>query len=58
MTPAESRVRNVNSRVSWQGAIADQGTVIGVDWSGVHIRWDSGKSSFHHHNNMNEIEPV
>jgi hypothetical protein len=58
MTPAESKTRKVGDRVSWKGTVSDQGTVIATDWSGVHIQWDAGKTSFHHHNNMTDIEPV
>jgi hypothetical protein len=58
MTPAESRIRKPSDRVSWRAAIGDQGTVTAVDWSKVEIDWDSGKVSYHHHNNMSDIETV
>jgi hypothetical protein len=58
MTPAQSKARKPHDRVSWKGAVGDQGEVVATDWSGIQIDWDSGKTSFHHHNNMADIEPV
>ena len=58
MTPDQSRARRPKDRVSWKGVPGDQGTITGTDWSGVQIAWDSGNSSFYHHNDMGDVQPV
>ena len=58
MTPAESRALKLQKRVSWEGSDSDRGTVVASDWSGVQIDWDSGKTTFTHHNNMENIKPT
>ncbi len=55
MTPEQSRSLKVGQRVSWQGNQQDRGVITEKDWSGVKIDWDTGKSSFYHHNDMREI---
>ena len=55
VTPEQSRNLKVGQRVSWQGDDADRGIIVERDWSGVKIKWDNGKSSFYHHNDMREI---
>jgi hypothetical protein len=55
VTPEQSRQLKVGQRVSWQNDERDRGNVVERDWSGVRIRWDNGKTSFHHHNDMREI---
>ena len=55
MTPEQSRNLKVGQRVSWQGDEADRGVIVERDWSGVGIKWDNGKVSFYHHNDMREI---
>jgi hypothetical protein len=55
MSPAESRALKLLRRVSWEGSISDLGTVVASDWSGIEINWDSGKTSFLHHNNMSSV---
>lgn len=56
MTPDESKTLKLLKRVSWLGGAVDQGTVMGSDWSGVQINWDSGKNNFYHHNNMENVK--
>jgi hypothetical protein len=55
VTPEQSRSLKVGERVFWRGDGDDRGTVVARDWSGVEIRWDKGKRSFHHHNDMREV---
>jgi hypothetical protein len=56
MSPTESRALKLLKRVSWQGSASDHGTVVASDWSGVQINWDSGKTSFTHHNDMGNVK--
>ena len=56
MTPEQSRNLEVGQRVAWRGDAQDRGMVVARDWTGVRIRWDNGKDSFHHHNDMRDIE--
>jgi hypothetical protein len=56
MSPEESRAIKLLRRVSWEGSDTDQGTVVASDWSGVEINWDSGRTTFTHHNNMASIK--
>jgi hypothetical protein len=56
MTPEQSKALKLLKRVSWLGSAADQGTIMSSDWSGVQINWDSGKSIFYHHNNMENVK--
>ena len=58
MTAEQSRNLEVGQRVAWRGDEQDRGIVTKRDWTGVGIRWDNGKDSFHHHNDMREIEIV
>lgn len=55
MTGEQSRNLNVGQRVVWLSSEQDRGVVIERDWSGVHIRWDNGRTSFHHHNDMRDV---
>jgi hypothetical protein len=48
----------VGQQVTWLGDTTDRGTVVERNWTGVQIRWDNGKTSFHHHNDMRDITPV
>jgi hypothetical protein len=48
----------VGQRVSWLGDEQDRGVVVERDWTGVRIKWDNGKTSFHHHNDMRDIVPM
>jgi hypothetical protein len=58
MSPAESRALKLLKRVSWEGSDSDLGTVVANDWSGIEINWDSGKTTFLHHNNMRSVQPA
>ena len=58
MTPEQSRNLNVGQRVFWQGDDQDRGSIVARDWSGVTIRWDNGKSTFYHHNDMQSVMPA
>jgi hypothetical protein len=55
VTPEQSRNLKVGQRVSWQGNDQDRGIIVERDWSGVRIKWDNGKTTFYHHNDMREI---
>lgn len=55
VTPDQSRSLTAGQRVSWLGDEQDRGSVVERDWSGVRIKWDNGKTSFHHHNDMRDI---
>ena len=55
MTPEQSRGLTPGQRVSWLGDEQDRGVVVERDWTGVRIKWDNGKTSFHHHNDMRDI---
>jgi hypothetical protein len=58
MTGAQSRLLNVGERVRWEESATDQGTVTHNGWSGVSIKWDSGRTSSIHHNDMARVERV
>ena len=58
VTPEQSRTLNIGQRVSWLGDEQDRGIVVERDWTGVSIKWDNGKTSFHHHNDMRDIVPI
>ena len=55
VSPEQSRDLKVGQRVYWLGDGHDRGVVTERDWTGVRIRWDNGKTSFHHHNDMRDI---
>ena len=55
MTPQESRDLKVGDRVRWKDDAKDQGQIVGRDWSGVQIKWDSGKATYYYHNDMREV---
>ena len=56
MTPEQSRALNVGDRVYWQTDLKDQGEVLERDWSGVRIKWFSGRTIYCHHNDMRDVE--
>jgi hypothetical protein len=58
MTGNESRALHVGAKVCWQKDQADHGKVVGVDWSGVTIAWQDGKTSSVRHNDMGEVTVV
>jgi hypothetical protein len=55
VTPEQSRNLKVGQRVAWQGDDKDRGIIVERTWSGVSIKWDNGKLSFYHHNDMREV---
>lgn len=56
MSPEQSRLLRLGQRLTWQGDRNDEGIVAELDWTGVRIHWCDGKTSFHHHNDMRNIE--
>jgi hypothetical protein len=42
MTGEQSRQLKARDRVFWDKIITDLGTIVGVTWSGVTIKWDDG----------------
>jgi hypothetical protein len=57
MTPAQSRKLKIGQRVSWKKKDS-QGTIVLVNSSFVQIKWDSGKISYHRHDNMQDTTLV
>ena len=55
MTADQSRKLKLTDRVGWRDSTSDLGTIIATEWSAVTIRWDNGKSSTYHHNDMGEV---
>ena len=55
VTPEQSRNLKVGQRVSWLQDDQDRGLIVDRDWSGVKIKWDNGKTSFYHHNDMRDV---
>jgi hypothetical protein len=55
VTSEQSRTLKVGQRVCWLGNEQDRGSITERDWTGVRIKWDDGKTSFHHHNDMRDI---
>ena len=55
MTPQESRTLKIGDRVYWRNAIKDTGEIVARDWSGVEIKWASGKTTYYHHNDMRDV---
>jgi hypothetical protein len=55
VTAEQSRNLKIGERVFWLGDDQDRGNIVARDWSGVTIRWDKGKSTFYHHNDMRDI---
>jgi hypothetical protein len=56
MTGEQSRQLKVGDWVCWDQNIADRGRVVGVDWSGVTMRWDDGQTTLIQHNDMARID--
>jgi hypothetical protein len=56
MTGEQSRQLKVGDRVCWDQIITDLGTVVGVTWSGVTIKWDDGHTVSVRHNEMAKVE--
>jgi hypothetical protein len=55
MTPEQSRKLNIGDRVCWQDEAKDHGEIVERDWSGVKIKWDTGKATYYHHNDMGSV---
>ena len=55
MTLEESRNLNIGDRVCWQNDTKDRGEIVERDWSGVRIKWESGKTTYYHHNDMRPV---
>jgi hypothetical protein len=58
MTPQESKHLKIGDRVRWKDDAKDQGEIVGRDWSGVQIKWDSGKTTYYHHNDMRAVSRI
>ena len=58
MTGDQSRLLKPFDRVCWQNDLADQGTVIEKNWSGLTIKWDSRGLQVILHNDMGRVERV
>ena len=56
MTGDQSRLLKVSARVRWADSITDLGTVAANAWGGVVIKWDDGRTSSIHHNDMAQIQ--
>jgi hypothetical protein len=56
MTGEQSRQLKVADRVCWEKIITDLGTIVGVTWSGVTIKWDDGHTVSVQHNDMTKVE--
>jgi hypothetical protein len=56
MTGDESRKLKVGDRVQWDNSLTDRGTVSEVDWRGVTIKWDDGRTNSI--NDMAQVERV
>jgi hypothetical protein len=56
MTGEQSRQLKVGHRVCWEKIITDLGTVVGVTWSGVTIKWDDDHTVSVRHNDMAKVE--
>jgi hypothetical protein len=58
MTGKESKLLKVGDRVQWDNSLTDRGTVSEVDWRGVTIKWDDGRTNSIYHNDMAQVERV
>ena len=56
MTGDQSRLLKVSARVRWADSVTDLGTVAANAWGGVVIKWDDGRTSSIHHNDMTQIQ--
>jgi hypothetical protein len=56
MTGLESRALKVGARVRWAIDQSDQGTIVGVHWSAVQIKWDTGVTHKIMHNDMASVK--
>jgi hypothetical protein len=58
MTGDQSRYLKVGDRIQWDNSLTDRGTISEVDWRGVTIKWDDGRTNTIYHNDMAQIERV
>jgi hypothetical protein len=58
MTGEQSKQLKVGDRVQWDNSLKDRGTVREVDWRGVTIKWDDGRTNSIYHNDMAQVERV
>jgi len=58
MTGDQSRHLEIGDRVQWDKSLMDRGTIIEVDWRGVIIKWDDGRTNSIYHNDMAQVERV
>ena len=58
MTGEQSRLLKVGDRVQWENSLTDRGTISDVDWRGVTIKWDDGRTNSIYHNDMGQVERV
>ena len=58
MTGEQSRLLKVGDRVQWDNSLTDRGTISDVDWRGVTIKWDDGRTNSIYHNDMGQVERV
>jgi hypothetical protein len=56
MTGEQSRQLKMGDRVCWDKIVTDLGTIVGVTWSGVTIKWDDGHTVSVRHNDMSKVE--
>jgi hypothetical protein len=56
MTGDQSRLLKISDRVRWADSVTDLGTVAANAWGGVVIKWDDGRTSTIHHNDMVQIQ--
>ena len=54
MLPKQSKLLKIGQRVYWKKK-DNQGTVVLVNSSILQIKWDSGKTSHHRHDSMQDI---
>jgi hypothetical protein len=56
MNGSQSRTLKLGDRVCWDGNANDLGLVTNNGWVGVVIKWDDGRTSSIHHNDMSKVE--
>jgi hypothetical protein len=56
MTGEQSRQLKVGDPVCWNRSTTDLGTVVGVAWNGVTIRWGDGHTISIQHNDMVRVD--
>jgi hypothetical protein len=56
MTVNESKSLKNDTRVYWQGNVADSGIITETSWDAVTIAWDNGQVARVHHGDMRETQ--